>query len=129
MRSPGRTRPACWLALAAAAAGAGGCSANYGTDASGMRSPVSLRIEPRRTRVAPGETVTILTRAVIDPASDAQVRWKASGGATVATEQDGRVARVTFDRVGTHRVEAALVSPTGRELRRARTTIEVAASP
>ncbi|HPO92637.1 MAG TPA: hypothetical protein PL072_04110 [Phycisphaerales bacterium] len=90
--------------LAAAALGIGGCNSNQTHDGS---TPATVRIEASQREIVAGEIVTLIARTKDTYGRDAEVRWSSTAG-KLSTEQDGRVARIRFDDVGTYTVKATL---------------------
>jgi hypothetical protein len=91
--------------------GAGGAGPLAGCE-SGRASraqlqPIEFRIMPSHKSVLEGETVTVTTRTANLVGRDANIKWTATGG-ELETEQNGRVARVRFDRPGTYTISARL---------------------
>src|ERR1043165_3457155 len=106
------------LVVGALALGAGAaCSTNErsssGDPAVGR---VNLTLEPSTRDLLVGETVTVTARTQDTYGRDSQLNWNSTAG-SVSTEENGRVARVKFDRPGTYTVGAVLMID-GREARR-----------
>src|SRR5262249_7036144 len=97
--------------LVAAALAVGGCNEN--TSSNDM-SPATVRIEASQRQIVVGEIATLVARTKDTYGREAKVRWSSTAG-KLSTEQDGRVARVQFDEVGTYTVKATL-SVDGREV-------------
>jgi hypothetical protein len=66
-----------------------------------------LELHPTSKEVHAGEIVTVTTETRNLLGRDAEVKWATTGG-ELKTEEDGRIARVKFDRPGTYVVSAQL---------------------
>lgn len=71
------------------------------------RTGPSLALHPTAKEVYAGEIVTITTETRNLLGRDAEVKWATTGG-ELKTEDQGRIARVKFDRAGTYVVSAQL---------------------
>lgn len=83
-----------------------GCSTHYPSTQGGI-TPAALSVEASSRDIVVGETVTLVARTKDTYGREAAVKWSSTAG-SLRTEQDGRVARVTFDQVGTYTVRGAL---------------------
>lgn len=97
---------ACFLSLS-------GCDTHMKSTTGGA-TPPALTVEPSSRDIVVGETVTLVARTKDTYGRDAVVKWSSTAG-SVSTEQDGRVARVRFNEVGTYTVRGALLVD-GREV-------------
>lgn len=70
-------------------------------------SPPTLELHPTARKVYAGEIVTITTETRNLVGREAELRWSTTGG-ELTTEENGRIARVRFDRPGTYVVSAQL---------------------
>jgi len=77
-------------------------------------TPAAMSVEASSRDIVVGETVTLVARTKDTYGRDATVKWSSTAG-SVGTEQDGRVARVRFNEVGTYTVRGALFVD-GREV-------------
>jgi hypothetical protein len=84
-------------------------------------SNAGLDIEASSNSIVSGETVTLVARTYDTYGRDADVEWNTTAG-DLKTEQSGRIARVTFDEIGTYTVSATL-RVDGRDI--ARDMVEV----
>ncbi|MFT3784682.1 MAG: hypothetical protein QM770_00760 [Tepidisphaeraceae bacterium] len=111
------------LVAAATIIGGNGCSTadSYAK----ANNDVKLDIKPSSDHIFAGETVTVFSRTENTLGRDAKLDWETSGG-NVKTEDNGRVARVTFDKPGTYSIDAVLTVD-GKEAQRDRTVVQVAA--
>ncbi len=75
-----------------------------------------LNVEASSDNIVVGETVTFVARSYDTYGRDAKIQWKSTAG-ELKTEENGRVARVTFNEIGTYTVSATL-SVDGRETAR-----------
>ncbi len=75
-----------------------------------------LDIQASSESIVVGETVTFIARSYDTYGRDAEVKWNTTAG-DLKTEENGRVARVTFKEVGTYTVSATL-TVNGRETAR-----------
>jgi hypothetical protein len=69
----------------------------------------SFDLHPTAKEVYAGEIVTVTTETHNLLGRDAKVKWATTGG-ELKTEDEGRIARVKFDRPGTYVVSAQLYS-------------------
>lgn len=90
-----------------------GCDTHMKSTTGGA-TPAALSVEPSSRDIVVGETVTLVARTKDTYGRDAVVKWSSTAGA-LNTEQDGRVARVRFNEVGTYTVRGALMID-GREV-------------
>ena len=74
-----------------------------------------------------GEIVTLVAKTENTYGRDPKVTWASNGG-NLKTEDNGRVARVQFDRPGVYKVDATL-EVEGKFVRRDTTMIEVRPLP
>lgn len=81
-----------------------GCETNRSASTG---STAGMTLEASSDRIVVGETVTFIARTYDTYGRDADIEWHTTSG-KVETEQDGRVARVTFNDVGTYTVRATL---------------------
>jgi plastocyanin len=75
-----------------------------------------LDVQASSDSIVAGETVTFIARSYDTYGRDAKIQWKSTAG-DLKTEENGRVARVTFKEVGTYTVSATLTVD-GRETAR-----------
>lgn len=68
---------------------------------------IEFWIEASNRDVVVGETVTVMPRSANTIGRDAEIDWSVSGG-ELKTEQDGRIARVKYDKPGRYTVKATL---------------------
>ncbi len=90
-----------------------GCN-NQRMAADGSTTLPSVSVEASSTSIVVGETATFVARSKDTYGRDARIRWTSTAG-KLTTEQDGRVARVRFDEVGTYTVRAILTTE-GRDV-------------
>jgi len=90
-----------------------GCN-NKRMSADGSTTMPSVSVEASSTSIVVGETATFIARSRDTYGRDARIRWTSTAG-KLTTEQDGRVARVRFDEVGTYTVRAILTTE-GRDI-------------
>jgi hypothetical protein len=74
----------------------------------GNESLPQIDVVTSNKQVAVGDTTSLTVNSRNTFATNSQIRWDASGG-KVTTEDNGRIARVKFDRPGTYTVTARLV--------------------
>ncbi len=91
--------------LAAGTLGLTGCKTGHHTNATG--TPM-VELMPSADTIYVGEIVTVVTQSKNTLNRDAKIKWSTSGG-DLKTEQDGRVARVKFDKAGEYTITAQLV--------------------
>lgn len=102
------TRKILVTALLATAGLVGGCnSSSYAEPNNTNTTTAGLTIEPSSRDIVAGETVTLVARTRDTYGRDAKVKWSTTAG-NLTEEQDGRVARVKFNEVGTYTVKATL---------------------
>ncbi|CAN5596185.1 hypothetical protein BH10PLA1_BH10PLA1_14660 [soil metagenome] len=104
---------------------AAGCHATE--DFSNKDKAITLQVRPSSRSIVVGETVTFLSRTENTLGRDAKLDWTTTGG-TLKTEENNRVARVTFDKPGTYSVIATL-NADGRQVDRSSTDVEVKPLP
>lgn len=128
MRSLTLIRGTAVAGLATAMLVAGGC--RYDDRPAGARelavSPyddVNLRVEASRRTALVGETVTFKARTENLLGRDAEVQWMSPGG-ELNVQEEGRIARVSFDEPGVYSVTARLLVE-GFEVRRSSETVTV----
>lgn len=96
-----------WTALAIIAStltyGLTGCAT---TDQAADGQP-TFSIRASNDEVLTGEIVTLTTRSTNLAGRQSQIEWSSTGG-DVTTEENGRIARVQFDRPGKYTVSARL---------------------
>jgi hypothetical protein len=96
-----------WIALAIIAStltyGLTGCDT---TDRAAEGQP-TFSIRASNDEVFTGEIVTLTTRSSNLAGRQSQVEWSSTGG-DINTEENGRIARVQFDRPGKYTVSARL---------------------
>jgi hypothetical protein len=80
-----------------------GC-ANMGTTTT---NSAKLSTEATSHHIYEGEITTIVTRSMNTLGTDADIEWSTTGG-KLDTEQNGRIARVKFDKPGTFIITAKL---------------------
>jgi plastocyanin len=93
------TAAACVLALPALTA----CEQNRGTRVSGANESVDFWVEPSDTDIVAGEIITFTAHSQDLIGREADIEWTSTAG-KVDTEQNGRVARVTFEEPGAYTV-------------------------
>lgn len=72
-------------------------------------TPVSsIEIEGSSRDLLVGDTATFIARTSDTYGRDAKVTWSSTAG-TINTDDDGRIARVTFNEAGTYTVKATLM--------------------
>jgi hypothetical protein len=84
---------------------AAGCQTTDRTSTSSP--PVAFGIVASSDELVVGETATFTSRESNTYGRDVKIEWGTTGG-TLDTEQNGRVARVKFDRPGTYVVTATM---------------------
>ncbi len=84
---------------------AGGCR-NDG-DSTRVDDDVRFRVMASSVSILAGEVVTLTTRSENTLGRDAGVKWTSTGG-DIKTEDNGRIARVTFPNPGTYTVTGRL---------------------
>jgi plastocyanin len=109
----------------AGAAGAVGCHST--ADFSNKDSAITLQVKASSHSIVVGETVTFFSRVENTLGRSAKLEWSTTGG-SLKTEEEGRVARVMFDKPGTYTVTAVL-SADGHEVDRSATDVEVKPMP
>ena len=97
------------LATAAFTAGMGGCET---TGNSATEGAPEFSIRASNDEVLTGEIVTLTTRSTNLAGRQTHIDWKSDGG-DLRTEENGRIARVQFDRPGTYTVSARLMIDDG----------------
>lgn len=95
------------VALLAAAGLAGAACDDTGWARRTPTDRVEFAVMPSRTELLVGETATFTVRSANVLGQEPRVEWSTNGG-TLTTEEENRVARVTFDKAGTYLVEAKL---------------------
>jgi hypothetical protein len=85
-------------------------------------APPDLILQSNTKRIAQGGTVIVRTSSIFT-GHDANIQWSATGG-ELTTEQNGRIARVKFDRPGNY-VISAILTVDGRVLESESTTVAV----
>lgn len=90
-----------------------GCETSRHTVA---ESNAGLDLQASSDSIVVGETVTFVARTFDTYGRDAKINWQTTAG-ELKTEENGRIARVTFKDVGTYTVSAAL-SIDGRDVAR-----------
>jgi hypothetical protein len=98
------------LATAAFTAGMSGCETTGGSSATEGAPEFSIRASNHE--VLTGEIVTLTTRSANLAGRQTHIDWKTDGG-DLRTEENGRIARVQFDRPGTYTVSARLMIDDG----------------
>ncbi|MGP1308788.1 MAG: PKD domain-containing protein [Phycisphaerales bacterium] len=83
-----------------------GCETSRPSAVAGTNAQIEL--DASSDQIVVGETVTFVARTKDTYGRDAKVEWNATSG-DLKTEQNGRIARVTFDEVGTYTVRASLM--------------------
>ncbi|MCA3006447.1 MAG: hypothetical protein ACK51N_00405 [bacterium] len=86
-------------------------------------SRVGFTLEASTTELVIGETATVYARSSDTFGRNPEIAWATTMG-RLTVEQNGRIARITFDQAGTAAVTAVL-SVDGREIRRASVQIRV----
>lgn len=76
-------------------------------NASIAASNPALELDASADQIVVGETVTFVARTMDTYGRDAKVQWNTTAG-DLRTEENGRIARVTFDNIGTYTVRATL---------------------
>lgn len=96
-----------WIALAIIAStltyGLTGCVTNDG----GAEGQPTFSIQASNDEILTGEIVTLTTRSSNLAGTQSQIEWSSTAG-EVKTEENGRIARVQFDRPGQYTVSARL---------------------
>ena len=82
---------------------AGACANNEPAD----QRDVSMSVETSSHEILAGELVTLTAKTQNTLGRESSVRWLATGG-DVKTEDNGRIARITFKKPGTYTVTARL---------------------
>lgn len=88
---------------------------------------LKLNVKPSSSHCVQGETITFFSRTENTLGRDAHLEWSTTGG-QLKTEEENRVARVTFDTPGTYTVTGVLMAD-GHEVDRSTTTVTVAPLP
>jgi len=88
---------------------------------------LKLNVKPSASHCVVGETITFFSRTENTLGRDAKLEWTTTGG-QLKTEEENRIARVTFDTPGTYTVTGVL-SADGHEVDRSATTVTVAPLP
>lgn len=83
-----------------------GCESHQ-TRTEGNAPNAAITIETAGREVLVGETVAFIARTRDTYGRDAKVKWSSTAG-DLNTDQDGRIARVTFKETGTYSVKATL---------------------
>jgi len=106
-----------------------GCTAPT-SDYSKNDHALKLSVQPSSRKCMEGETVTFLSRTENTLGRDARLEWTTTGGddAVLKTEQENRVARVTFKKPGTYSVDGILMAD-GKEVDRSTTVVTVTPLP
>lgn len=103
MRTLLKTAAACLLVIPALSA----CEQNRGTRVAGGED-VDFWIESSDDEVVAGELITFTAHSQDLVGRDADVEWTSTAG-EIDTEEDGRIARVKFDRPGAYTVTGRLM--------------------
>jgi hypothetical protein len=90
--------------LAAVTCLTSGCAS---TDGHAETRSASLAIDATSRSIYEGEIVTVTTRSNNTLGTDASIEWTTTGG-ELDTEENGRIARIKFDRPGRYMVMAKL---------------------
>lgn len=110
------------IAVLAVLAAQPGCKVQG--DAGGpVAEKVDLDLETPRTTVSVGDTATITARSKDTYGRRAEVEWMTTGG-RLTTDENGRLARVKFDKPGTYTV-TGILKVDGKEVKRDSVNIEV----
>ena len=114
------------IGAGAVALAQGACSSdNYNRTPSGPDAAIGLTPNPSSRTIMQGEVVTVQANTENVMGKSAEMRWEAPGG-KVATEDNGRIARVMYERPGTYTVTGHLMVD-GREVRTDQVTVNVKA--
>lgn len=95
------------LALSAASIG-GGCANEHGSTRPITEAQPQIDVVSANKEVVVGDTTTLTVTSRNTLGHDAQVQWDTTGG-RLTTEENGRVARVQFDKPGSYTVNAKLL--------------------
>lgn len=95
------------VSVLAGAAVLAGCNQSSYAEPGQQTTTAGLTIEPSSREIVVGETVTLVARTRDTYGRDAKLKWSTTAG-SLSEEQDGRVARVKFNEVGTYTVKATL---------------------
>ena len=69
--------------------------------------PPEFSLQPSATQIMAGQTVTVAAESENVAAGQADIQWAAMGG-DLAIDDNGRIARVRFDKPGTYYISATL---------------------
>ena len=95
--------------LALGLAGISGCNSGGDKTSKPMNESLpQVDILTSNKEIAAGDTTSFTVNSRNTLGTNAQVRWESSGG-SVTTDDNGRIARVRFDRTGNYTVTAKLV--------------------
>lgn len=84
------------------------CNQSAYSTSNNSTTTAGLAIEPSSREIVVGETVTFVARTHDTYGRSAKVEWSSTAG-DLKREEDGRIARVKFDEVGTYTVKASLM--------------------
>ena len=111
-----------WSIVAAGALGAVGCNNNKVDEPLVEDKPqISLRASNRE--IVAGDTTTLAIYSKNTAGANADIEWGSTGG-RLMTDDNNRVARISFDQPGVYTVTARLLID-GREVDRESTNITV----
>lgn len=82
-----------------------GCETNQ--SAHNHAADTSIRVEAPTRDAFVGDTLTFVARSTDTYGRDAKIVWTTTAG-DVRTEEEGRIARITFNEPGTYSVRATL---------------------
>ncbi len=109
----------------------GGLAASTGctprSEYSRKDAALKLDVKPSATKCVVGETITFFSHTENTLGRNAKLEWTTTGG-TLKTEDENRVARVTFEKPGTYSVDGVLMAD-GREVERSTNVVTVSALP
>lgn len=110
--------------LAASCLAVIGCQSNGGGwGGSGSEAAPSISVNASNDNIVVGDTTTFTLTSRNTLARDAEVRWTSTGG-DLRPDENGRIARATFDVPGSYTVSASLFIG-GREVSRDSVTVNV----